>query len=386
MIAEQNGAQNQSKFRAAVIGLGRMSKCHLEAIASSCAFSLVAVCDADGDTLRRAILADDVLRFSDVESMMRAAQPDLVIVVTPDAWHAENTVSAAAFRPRAIICEKPMSVDYRDAVRMVETCDQLGVHLLINHQRRISPGQRGRTLISSGIIGEPIELEAYCAGQLLSDGTHAIDFLFYLSGDVLPSDVYGAVFFSPHEGQIPQRYGHSADCAGCVFWRPIPSTGCRVFTGSFAQRTPYMQVRVRGTTGDLWLPGDIDQKWYVHHHTTSAKPRTHAASPDNNGWYLVPSETVGGDWHLADSSPSAASNAMTQSLDLLADLLSGEASTSHPLDAHNALNVQAIINAAYLSAATNAPVCPVLSREATIPFNQLTLRAEADHKASFSIL
>src|SRR5690606_18658129 len=77
--------------------------------------------------------------YTDYHQMLAEEQPDIVSICTWPHLHAEMVIAAAEAGVKAIHCEKPMAPTYGEAVRMVEVCEQRGVQLTFNHQRRFGP-------------------------------------------------------------------------------------------------------------------------------------------------------------------------------------------------------------------------------------------------------
>ncbi|MEZ4620532.1 MAG: Gfo/Idh/MocA family oxidoreductase [Caldilineaceae bacterium] len=71
----------------------------------------VAIADAHPEAL--ATFGDDfnvANRYLDYREMLEQEKPDIVSVCSWDPMHAEMTIAAAAHRPKAILCEKPMAI------------------------------------------------------------------------------------------------------------------------------------------------------------------------------------------------------------------------------------------------------------------------------------
>jgi predicted dehydrogenase len=107
--------------------------------------------------------------------------------------HATVVKQCAPFRPKAILCEKPMDIHWDAAVRMHEVCRQHGVLLAINHQRRFNlPLAKAKELLTGGAIGRLQRLEG--AWHNLSDaGTHVLDLMFFCNDDTPAEWVLGQI-------------------------------------------------------------------------------------------------------------------------------------------------------------------------------------------------
>ncbi len=132
-------------------------------------------------------------RYTDYREMLDAERPDFVDVCSWHGLHAEMTIAAAARRPKAIICQKPMALSLADCDRMLTACQREGVKLLVAHQRRHLPGwQAARKLIAEGAIGR-IEQIIVDSGALLNVASHDINLALYLLGDPQAEWALGAV-------------------------------------------------------------------------------------------------------------------------------------------------------------------------------------------------
>ncbi len=121
--------------------------------------------------------------FTDYRKMMAEAKPDFVCVSLWPHLHAKVVCDLAPLKPRGILCEKPMDVDWDGAVRMHEACKANGVPLMINHQRRFNtPFREAKRLLDSGAVGKLVRLEGGWH-NFQDSGTHLIDMLFNFAGD-----------------------------------------------------------------------------------------------------------------------------------------------------------------------------------------------------------
>ncbi|HWA86996.1 MAG TPA: Gfo/Idh/MocA family oxidoreductase [Opitutus sp.] len=191
-------------LKVAIVGCGRpqislqgfgMAHRHMAGYRASGRCALAAVADIN-ETNARAFIAEHnpgAAIFSDYRELMEKIRPDLVSVCLWPHLHAEAVCAIAPFRPRAILCEKPMDNHWDAALRMHETCRQHGVLLAINHQRRFNlPIAKARELLAAGAIGRLLRLEG--AWHNLADaGTHVLDLMFFFNGDTPADWVLGQI-------------------------------------------------------------------------------------------------------------------------------------------------------------------------------------------------
>ena len=125
-------------FRIALVGCGRISKNHFEAIDKIDGLELVAVCDADPERAKRAGEEWKVPWFTSYEKMLAESNADVVTIATPSGLHPEQGV-AAANAGKHVVMEKPMAISLTGADALVHACDKAGVQLFVVKQNRLNP-------------------------------------------------------------------------------------------------------------------------------------------------------------------------------------------------------------------------------------------------------
>ncbi len=120
---------------------------------------------ADGSALvavmrRNAQLAEDYARrhgvprwYGDAEALVADPDVDAVYVATPPDSHREYVLIAARHR-KPVYVEKPMALDHRQCLDMIEACREAGVPLFTAYYRRALPRfLRVKALVDEGAIG-----------------------------------------------------------------------------------------------------------------------------------------------------------------------------------------------------------------------------------------
>ncbi|HMG97017.1 MAG TPA: Gfo/Idh/MocA family oxidoreductase [Gemmatimonadaceae bacterium] len=125
-------------FRVALVGCGRISKNHLEAIDQIDGLELVAVCDTDPERAERVGTHWKVKHFTSYEKMLKETKADVVTIATPSGLHAEQGV-AAAQAGKHVVMEKPMAISLTGADALVHACDKAEVQLFVVKQNRLNP-------------------------------------------------------------------------------------------------------------------------------------------------------------------------------------------------------------------------------------------------------
>ncbi|TDC10500.1 Gfo/Idh/MocA family oxidoreductase [Streptomyces sp. 8K308] len=201
-----------SRLRAAVVGTGGIvTGAHLPALtAHADRVELVAAVDVDAgrlDAFRAAAAeagAKDVTGHQDLDAMLAAERPDLVLIGTPPTLHHEQTV--AALKAGAwVLCEKPLTLSLAEYDAIAAAEEATGRYAAAVFQHRYGSGAvHARELIDSGELGRP--LVAHCqttwyrdtayyavpwrgrwasegGGPTMGHGIHQYDLLLHLLGE-----------------------------------------------------------------------------------------------------------------------------------------------------------------------------------------------------------
>jgi predicted dehydrogenase len=190
-------------LRAAVIGCGRIGCQHTDSHAAAYAASrhtrLVAVADESAE--RAAECVDrfpGAQAYVDVRNLLEAEEAQVVSVCTPNETHVELLQTVMASRHvLGVLAEKPLALTERGARRVVAMASERDVVLAVNYIRRYAPGiERLRGILRSGELGHPNAISGYYTKGLLHNGSHWLDLVRYLLGEV---EVIGASRADPHD-------------------------------------------------------------------------------------------------------------------------------------------------------------------------------------------
>lgn len=153
------------KKRFAIIGCGRISYKHVEAIINNKEEAeLAATCDV---VLERAQAKKDeyiqklnedacVCVYSDYKEMIEKENIDVVIIATESGYHAEIAIECMNKGINTIV-EKPMALSVKDADNMIKIAEENNVKLCISHQNRFNkPIQKLRESIENNKFGKLI--------------------------------------------------------------------------------------------------------------------------------------------------------------------------------------------------------------------------------------
>ena len=125
------------KIKIAVVGCGRISSKHFEAIYEHRdKLELVAICDTDEAAAVNSGL--DVPYYDSIEALLTNQKLDLISLCTPSGLHPAQAILAAQHGAH-VITEKPMATRWADGLAMIKAFDQAGKKLFVVKQNRLNP-------------------------------------------------------------------------------------------------------------------------------------------------------------------------------------------------------------------------------------------------------
>jgi|GraSoi_2013_60cm_1033757.scaffolds.fasta_scaffold00061_14 predicted dehydrogenase len=142
--------------RIALVGAGAIMRLsHAPTIRRSRDAELAAVFDVDANRAQTLARDFEVPRHTtNLAAVLEANDVDAVIVATPNLFHPEAVLAAAA-AGKHVLCEKPLAIDIASARKMVQACDAAGVVLQVGFNQRYWPQvQITKALLESGFIGK----------------------------------------------------------------------------------------------------------------------------------------------------------------------------------------------------------------------------------------
>src|SRR5262252_6212229 len=150
------------KKRVGLIGPGWYGKCDLFRLIQIAPVEVVSLCDVDKRMLADA--ADMVATrqaskkkprtYSDYREMLKEKDLDIVLIATPDHWHALPMI-AAVEAGADVFVQKPISVDIVEGQAMLAAARKHGRVVQVGTQRRSTPHliEARDTIIKEGKLG-----------------------------------------------------------------------------------------------------------------------------------------------------------------------------------------------------------------------------------------
>jgi predicted dehydrogenase len=159
------------KKRVGLIGTGWYGKCDLLRLIQVAPVEVVSLCDVDKRMLAEAaeIVASRQLSkkqprtYHDYREMLKEKDLDVVLIATPDHWHALPMI-AACEAGMDIYCQKPIGVDVVECQAMLAAARKHKRVVQIGTQRRSTPHliEARENIIKPGKLGKIGLVEIYC--------------------------------------------------------------------------------------------------------------------------------------------------------------------------------------------------------------------------------
>jgi predicted dehydrogenase len=155
------GAQGKDKkYRTALIGTGWWGMNILREAMAAGQSQVVAMCDVDENQINPAaaevnkLSGDQPKLYRDYRELLNKERPEIVIVGTPDHWHALCMIAAVEAGAHVYV-EKPISHTIREGRAMLNAARAAKRTVQVGTHRRISPHNvSGREFIKSGKLGK----------------------------------------------------------------------------------------------------------------------------------------------------------------------------------------------------------------------------------------
>ena len=109
---------DQKTFSVSLVGCGRISKNHIEAISRVDGLELVSVADESADRAKSVAAPLGIPWFTSYEKMLADVESDVVSICTPSGLHPVQGVLAAN-SGRHVVTEKPMAISLKGADELV---------------------------------------------------------------------------------------------------------------------------------------------------------------------------------------------------------------------------------------------------------------------------
>jgi predicted dehydrogenase len=158
-------------YRVALIGTGWYGKSDLFRLIQVAPVEVVALCDPDKNILNAA--SDLVIQrtkakkgpklYNDYRKLLSENKPDLVLIGTPDHWHALQMIDAVKSGSHVYV-QKPISVDVLEGEAMVAAARKYNRVVQVGTQRKSTPHliDAKKNIVEAGLLGKVHHVEMCC--------------------------------------------------------------------------------------------------------------------------------------------------------------------------------------------------------------------------------
>ncbi|MCK9610029.1 MAG: Gfo/Idh/MocA family oxidoreductase [Candidatus Cloacimonas sp.] len=189
-----------------LIGCGRISKNHLDAVTQIPEAEFVAACDIVEEKMQ-AIAENYGIKnlYPNYQEMLEKEKLDLVSICTPSGLHPQMGIEVANHKIN-VLTEKPMATNIESADALIKACDKNNVKLFVVKQNRLnSTMQLLKRAIDKGRFGRIYLAESnvfwqrpqayydaekwrgtweFDGGAFMNQASHYVDALYWLLGNV----------------------------------------------------------------------------------------------------------------------------------------------------------------------------------------------------------
>ena len=162
---------DQPTKRVGLIGTGWYGKCDLFRLLQVAPVEVVSLCDVDKNMLsdaakmvsERQKSGKRPREYGDYRQMLQEKDLDIVLIATPDHWHALPTIEALKLGMDVWV-QKPISVDIIEGQAMLAAARKYGRVVQVGTQRRSTPHliDAKKKVIDEGLLGKISHAEVYC--------------------------------------------------------------------------------------------------------------------------------------------------------------------------------------------------------------------------------
>jgi len=225
---------SNQKSRIGVIGCGRISQAHVDALLACEDAVIAGVLDSREDAANALAEVAGCRGYTDLQTFLDESALDGVIICTPPAFHREIAIEMLKSGVH-VLCEKPLATRPVDALAMVAMAEETGRTLMMASKFRYVPDvARAKSLIASGQLGTIEYYEnCFCArvnmqdrwnidpaiaggGVVIDNGTHSVDIARYLLGNIDRVHVSGSATESPVEDDAAIQFSSEHASLGTI--------------------------------------------------------------------------------------------------------------------------------------------------------------------------
>ncbi|WP_165067215.1 Gfo/Idh/MocA family protein [Paludisphaera rhizosphaerae] len=173
------GAADEKTYRVGLIGCGWYGKSDLFRLIQVAPVEVVSLCDPDAKQLAHAAemtasrqkSGKTPRTYRDYRDMLKEKDLDIVLVGTPDHWHALPMI-AAVESGADVYVQKPISHDVLEGEAMVAAARKHGKVVQVGTQRKSTPHliEAKKRIVEAGLLGKVGRVELCCYYHMRANG------------------------------------------------------------------------------------------------------------------------------------------------------------------------------------------------------------------------
>ena len=185
LSAEGMDFTNQGKtWRVGLIGAGWYGKSDLFRLIQVAPVEVVALCDVDKNMLNGAATLVSQRQaskktpklYGDYRKMLSENQLDIVLIGSPDHWHALQMIDAVKAGAHVYV-QKPISVDVMEGEAMVAAARKYKKVVQVGTQRKSTPHliDAKKNIVDAGLLGKISHVEMCCYFPMRNNGNPPVE-------------------------------------------------------------------------------------------------------------------------------------------------------------------------------------------------------------------
>lgn len=205
--------KDKKNIKIGFVGTGWIGRSRMAGVLNEPFLQPVAIVDPDdAQALEAQSISSDSIRFDTLHDLLQR-RPDAVVIATPSAMHAEQSVQALE-SGCAVFCQKPLGRNANECRRVIETAKRNDLSLGVDLSYRWIEGVRiARSIIKNNEIGTVFSVDCsfhnaygpdkawfynreFSGGGCLIDlGTHLIDLSMWMLEFPIVKNITGALYW-----------------------------------------------------------------------------------------------------------------------------------------------------------------------------------------------
>lgn len=189
----------KQKYSVLIIGAGQIGSfydspkskdilTHAHAFSSHPGFNLLGFVDKNQNQAKKAAKIWRTETFPDIKSVYKNNKVDVVVEAVSDEYHFKVLKKISEFPVKLVLAEKPLTINVDDGKKIIELYNKKKIPVLVNYSRRFVPEfQDLQKNIKKGLFGAYLSGSGYYGKGFLHNGSHMIDLLRYLIGEIKDS-------------------------------------------------------------------------------------------------------------------------------------------------------------------------------------------------------